>query len=738
MSCHTALVAVFLAVSASAAPARAQVPPVDCPVGITVQIDNGDPGYSETGDDWATWGSAGQAIGPDYRYLSKTVGGADKTGTATWEPALPHAGMYEVSATFRATYNRSSDANYFVHAADGSVVETVVDQQDGAEGEDDAHGPVYADLGTHYFEPGSGYVLLDGTDDNESDAADAVVWKLVSCSAEVEPPPPPPDPCLAPVDGGPAVTQLRYATVVADADGWTAEANATGVPDGKLAHNENLNQGETLTASGFAPCDPEGHERIVTVRLGVRAKMQYDTGKYQLVARIGTQGVSVTFSQTTLEWVDVNVTALHSAWTWADVEALQARLSLHDHPGGFEDSDIWADAFRLQVGLEACPPGVEKVCQDGDVVWLDGCGNTEGAVESCEDGDPCTVDSCDAGGCLHAPSDAVECQPIDPGPVDPPPPPPTSGDQCVAKGGVLCLGGVLWETDACGRVRGLADACDDGDPCTVDGCAPFANVCTHEALSGAACQACLPYAGKWCDPVAPVALWVDSCGAPKEFAYSCDDGNACTDDACDSGTLSCVHASVASKECESCVPMISSVCAGDRSLWLDSCGVAGGIAEVCNDGDPCTVDSCDGASGRCRYEPAGAGCESACAPEQSRLCRGGRVLWVDSCGALGDVAEACDDGDPCTVDGCSASTLLCTHDVPSVPCERGALQWPYRGPPKRSSSHREDATGCAAASGSGGEVAWWLLPLVWLALRRRRSRSLEERCSTGDSRSPAG
>ena len=158
-----------------------------CDLGLKLTIDNGDPGYAETGDDWATWGNQGQSVGSDYRYLSKTVGGADRRGTATWTPAITQAGMYKVEAVFRATVNRSSDANYLVHPTNGSPVETVVDQRDGAKSESDAHGPVYADLGTHWFEPGAGKVVLDGTDDDQSDEADAVVFTLVDCGTNAAP-----------------------------------------------------------------------------------------------------------------------------------------------------------------------------------------------------------------------------------------------------------------------------------------------------------------------------------------------------------------------------------------------------------------------------------------------------------------------------------------------------------------------------------------------------------------------
>lgn len=164
-----------------------------CPVGTKILIDNGQSGYSETGNDWASWGSNNQAIGKDYRYLSKTVGGSDRKGTAKWVPTLPTAGIYKISAIFRATVNRTYDADYFVTDSSGKSHHVVVDQRDGAKSESDSHGPVYSSLGSHHLAPGKGQVLLDGTDDDLSDEADAVQFELVSCDAVPAPDGSPPD-----------------------------------------------------------------------------------------------------------------------------------------------------------------------------------------------------------------------------------------------------------------------------------------------------------------------------------------------------------------------------------------------------------------------------------------------------------------------------------------------------------------------------------------------------------------
>src|SRR5438094_8328665 len=68
----------------------------------------------------------------------------------------------------------------------------------------------------------------------------------------------------------------------------------------------------------------------------------------------------------------------------------------------------------------------------------------------------------------------------------------------------------------------------------------------------------------------------------------CDDGDACTEDACDRGV--CTHSPVV---CDN-----DNVCDGAESCD-PSAGCRAGTPLVCDDSDPCTVDTCDPASG-CR------------------------------------------------------------------------------------------------------------------------------------------
>jgi MYXO-CTERM domain-containing protein len=71
---------------------------------------------------------------------------------------------------------------------------------------------------------------------------------------------------------------------------------------------------------------------------------------------------------------------------------------------------------------------------------------------------------------------------------------------------------------------------------------------------------------------------------------------------------------------------------------------------ACNDGDPCTTDSCDAATG-CMSSMSAAG--TSCA--DADLCNGDETCnAAGSC--VGGTMLDCDDGNPCTGDSCDADS----------------------------------------------------------------------------------
>jgi hypothetical protein len=134
----------------------------------------------------------------------------------------------------------------------------------------------------------------------------------------------------------------------------------------------------------------------------------------------------------------------------------------------------------------------------------------------------------------------------------------------------------------------------------------------------------------------------------------CDDGNPCTTGICGSDG-SCGQIPDSGAACDD-----GSVCSSSDVCVSGKCQ---GTAIDCDDGNPCTDDSCDLANG-CTHTNA----EIACADD-------GNSCTIDACvnGAcahptLGDGATCKDDGNGCTLDGCLAGECLHTDDPFDPPC----------------------------------------------------------------------
>jgi hypothetical protein len=338
-----------------------------------VDDQDGAPGFVTTGDDWATWGMSGYGYdGSDssYHYLSHTVGGNDRRGTATWQAELRAAGTWRVEIWFRRTENRSSDADHVI--TDGLGMETwlVIDQTgDGASG--------WVDLGEYWCDAGFGgcSVTLDGTDDDGSDEANAVRFTLVAADDD----PPDSDPCDG--EAVPGAHSMSFYAGSVSGSGWESASYASGAADGLEAHSPNVDSGEILRASGFDVCDPAGEERIDGVVLAVKARTQYDSGSYALELQLDAGGpASVVFTGTSSQWHELDI-AGDRTWDWNSLAALNAQVSLHDHPGGARDSDAWVDAFELRVQYTTAD---DAAGEDTGELWSD----TGEEGEPADSGDP--------------------------------------------------------------------------------------------------------------------------------------------------------------------------------------------------------------------------------------------------------------------------------------------------------------------------------------------------------------
>ncbi len=97
----------------------------------------------------------------------------------------------------------------------------------------------------------------------------------------------------------------------------------------------------------------------------------------------------------------------------------------------------------------------------------------------------------------------------------------------------------------------------------------------------------------------------------------CDDGNACTIDACDAGG-----------HCAATHPPVN--CNDSNACTTDSCNPATGCAsapKTCVDGNLCTVDSCDPITGNCVFPPVACPIDQTCNPANGNC----ESTAVDNC-----------------------------------------------------------------------------------------------------------
>lgn len=207
----------------------------------------------------------------------------------------------------------------------------------------------------------------------------------------------------------------------------------------------------------------------------------------------------------------------------------------------------------------------DGACEDNDACTINQCVSGECVFTpiDCDDGDPCTVDTCDNGNCIHTPKD-----------------------------------------------------CDDGNPCTIDTCDN--GVCVHSPL----CQPDEICADGACEP-APICT-IDG---------DCDDGDPCTIDTCGVVTLAGDFNDDCINDANDVAPFVAVLLGlgGDATIGdMNNDGATNGLdvplfaenlvnatqcdaktcihtPKDCDDGDPCTVDSCE--NGNCVHTPiAGCGC----------------------------------------------------------------------------------------------------------------------------------
>ena len=294
---------------------------------------------------------------------------------------------------------------------------------------------------------------------------------------------------------------------------------------------------------------------------------------------------------------------------------------------------------------------LSAACNDGNACTeKDGCddGFCAGSAVSCDDSNPCTADTCDKSkGCNHAPNNA----PCDDGSKC------TAADKCQDGACVglandvtaSCGDGNPCTADSCDKAKGclhtpVSSGCDDGNPCTTgDLCK--ASVCTS-GTNTCQCTDNAGCAGKEDGDLCNGTLFCDTSKAPyvckvnPATTVTCakDKDTTCLSNTCDGKSGKCALLPTAEDQpCDA---------DGSKCTLGDSCvggNCAAGKAVSCDDGNPCTQDSCDKVKGCVNALLAGS-CDDGDACTTADHC--------DTGVCLPGKAAVCDDGNDCTTDSC--------------------------------------------------------------------------------------
>ncbi|MFH1811914.1 MAG: hypothetical protein ABIJ09_24460 [Pseudomonadota bacterium] len=319
----------------------------------------------------------------EYWYTSSHQEAGEPSPSAEqWVDYVPDfgalgVGRYQITVRFRDSGNRASyAARYHVlDTRDGDA--TVAQRQDIGEGYHDI------DIGT-YFMCGGSFVRVQ---DPGAASIGFHEMKFTRVDDGAPPPPPPPPP---PVDGCNGLgagshTAERFAGQASATGDWSSASSAASAPDGAEAQSPNLDSGEVLRVSGWGFCDPAGDEHIDRVQVSVLGRTQYQSGPYDILVALEAVGLQTSWHHTTSGWDNLDVSAARGSWSWADVNALVAEVSLHSHPGGNRDSDVWIDAFRVQVNfttLTVDAGGTADAAQNDATFSADAAGADAGVEES--------------------------------------------------------------------------------------------------------------------------------------------------------------------------------------------------------------------------------------------------------------------------------------------------------------------------------------------------------------------
>lgn len=277
-----------------------------------------------------------------------------------------------------------------------------------------------------------------------------------------------------------------------------------------------------------------------------------------------------------------------------------------------------------------CTSGTVTTCSlAGCVYATKTCSSGQWGACTCkcsDDYNPCTTDAWTGGQCQHT---AITNACCNSGSARP------AGSSCADAN--LCNG-----TETCSSsaqcVAGTPPSTDDGNVCTSDWCDPATGV-RHDALTSGCCSSGIRITNLCCTSGTAKASGSscadgnlcngsETCNGAGQCLtgtpIATNDGNVCTADSCDPANGTVAHTPITSPCCSSVTPLTSACCtSGVQKAAGASCsdGNACNGPEICDalavclpgtpltvdDGNVCTADVCDPATGSVTHPPVVAG-----------------------------------------------------------------------------------------------------------------------------------
>ena len=319
-----------------------------------------------------------------------------------------------------------------------------------------------------------------------------------------------------------------------------------------------------------------------------------------------------------------------SASSDPDGDGLDYRWELVHAPVGAGASVVIQDADAVQARIEPDVTGlwvVRLTVSDGfldsvpDVVQVHMAGCR--SASECDDQVDCTQDSCVEAVCQHEAQDG-DCD-----------------------NGIWCDGVEVCDPlDGC--LQAPVDPCDDGFLCTQDICDEAGQICANSPDDSACADGLYCNGDELCDPLS---------GCQPGQGVTCDDGVACTIDACDETNDVCTVI-IEDGRCDD-----GAFCNGAETCdaVLDC---QPGSPVDCDDGLGCTLDSCDEQNNVC----ANTGDDLFC--DDGLYCNGPEVCDGQA-GCQRLAPPNCDDAIACTLDSCDEANDACLNAPDDAACDDG-------------------------------------------------------------------